>query len=79
MEGAADKPPARSELPRGTEMVLLVEDEDAVRAVLKDILESCGYRVSRIFCALFSFAWSRIRCLSLLRPAASLMRLRAPG
>src|SRR5215204_942674 len=33
----------------------------------------------RIFCAFLSFAWSRIRCLSLRRPVVSLMRLQAPG
>jgi two-component system cell cycle sensor histidine kinase/response regulator CckA len=32
-------------IPQGTEMVLLVEDEDQVRAILKHILEGQGYRV----------------------------------
>jgi CheY-like chemotaxis protein len=32
-------------LPRGTETLLLVEDEDSVRAWTKHVLESCGYRV----------------------------------
>ena len=32
-------------IPKGTEMVLLVEDEDQVRAILKHILEGQGYHV----------------------------------
>jgi len=32
-------------IPQGTEMVLLVEDEDQVRAILKHILEGQGYQV----------------------------------
>ncbi|HEY2971234.1 MAG TPA: PAS domain S-box protein [Pyrinomonadaceae bacterium] len=32
-------------VPRGTELVLLVEDEDQVRAILREILEGHGYRV----------------------------------
>jgi CheY-like chemotaxis protein len=32
-------------VPQGTELVLLVEDEDQVRAILKDILEGQGYHV----------------------------------
>jgi PAS domain S-box-containing protein len=33
------------ELPRGTETVLLVEDEELVRDLVRELLEVCGYRV----------------------------------
>jgi two-component system cell cycle sensor histidine kinase/response regulator CckA len=34
-----------SAIPRGTETILLVEDEEAVRALSRHVLTSCGYRV----------------------------------
>jgi two-component system, cell cycle sensor histidine kinase and response regulator CckA len=37
--------PAASALPRGTETVLLVEDEEGVRELTKEYLEICGYKV----------------------------------
>jgi DNA-binding response OmpR family regulator len=38
-------PPAASGAPRGTETILLAEDEDLVRSLAKRVLESAGYRV----------------------------------
>ncbi len=38
-------PAVRDELPRGTETVVLVEDDDSVRALLRRLLERQGYRV----------------------------------
>ena len=34
-----------AELPRGTERILLVEDEPGVRAMVRRVLEGCGYTV----------------------------------
>ena len=36
---------AATDLPRGTEKVMLVEDEDMVRLLAQEILEMCGYSV----------------------------------
>jgi PAS domain S-box-containing protein len=40
-----ETPGARVNLPRGTETVLVAEDEDAVRSVAKELLSLCGYSV----------------------------------
>ncbi len=37
--------PALASLPRGQETILLVEDEDAVRALSRHILQGCGYTI----------------------------------
>jgi len=41
----AGKPTGIMKMPEGTETILLVEDEDAVRALSRHILQSCGYTV----------------------------------
>lgn len=41
----AEQAPAKVDLPSGNETILLVEDEDAVRAISRHILSSCGYTV----------------------------------
>ena len=48
VEGAPAEKPKKSGLqlpPRGTETILLVEDEDGVRALTRHVLSSCGYTV----------------------------------
>lgn len=37
--------PANSEYQRGTETILLVEDEELVRNLSREVLEACGYKV----------------------------------
>ena len=39
------EPPALTAAPRGTENILLVEDDAEIRGMLKRVLEGCGYRV----------------------------------
>ena len=46
VEGAVQEvrpSPISSEFPHGTETILLVEDEDGVRAMVRHVLGSCGY------------------------------------
>jgi len=47
VDAPADAPAAVATggMPRGTETILLVEDEDQVRAVARGILKRCGYQV----------------------------------
>lgn len=48
---ASDESPTRKArssmhaVPRGSETILLVEDEDSVRSLARHVLETCGYRV----------------------------------
>ncbi|MEP6706774.1 MAG: response regulator [Pyrinomonadaceae bacterium] len=44
-ESSEEEAVVSSSLPKGTELILLVEDEDQVRAILKQILEGQGYQV----------------------------------
>jgi hypothetical protein len=43
--GAPQSNPARAELPQGWETILLVEDEDGVRELIRTLLQSSGYTV----------------------------------
>jgi PAS domain S-box-containing protein len=42
---ASQTVPSLATLPRGTETILLAEDEPGVRSLARQVLESCGYRV----------------------------------
>jgi CheY-like chemotaxis protein len=42
---AAALPPADADLPRGTETILLVEDEESLRELVRECLEASGYTV----------------------------------
>ncbi len=44
-EVIAPPPSASAEVPRGSETILLVEDEEGVRSMVRGVLESHGYRV----------------------------------
>jgi signal transduction histidine kinase/CheY-like chemotaxis protein len=44
-ETPAARRPTAAPVPRGTETLLLVEDEEAVRALARHVLKSCGYTV----------------------------------
>ena len=43
--GARDPAPARSETPKGSELILLAEDDAPVRRAIRQTLERFGYRV----------------------------------
>ena len=63
-----DLPPAHvafTELPRGTETILLVEDEDAVRAIARRILEKSGYTVIEACHGVAALHLSRQHCGSI--------------
>ncbi|HEY7783268.1 MAG TPA: PAS domain S-box protein [Pyrinomonadaceae bacterium] len=42
---ATDMKPASPEIPQGRETILLVEDEEMVRTLTCEVLQTCGYRV----------------------------------
>ena len=44
-EGGADRPEAQSAIPTGTETILVAEDEDSVRSMVRKILSAAGYTV----------------------------------
>jgi two-component system cell cycle sensor histidine kinase/response regulator CckA len=39
------RPAALADLPRGNETIILVEDDETVRKLAREVLETCGYRV----------------------------------
>jgi hypothetical protein len=43
--GEAESPPAPQELPRGTETILIVEDEASLRELVREYLEERGYSI----------------------------------
>ncbi|MBI5380896.1 MAG: PAS domain S-box protein [Opitutae bacterium] len=45
---ATTTPGTSGELPRGTEAVLVVEDEMSLRTLLRSVLEPCGYKVHAV-------------------------------
>ncbi|MBS1797490.1 MAG: response regulator, partial [Acidobacteria bacterium] len=44
-DAAAEESESAKDLPRGSETILVVEDEDLVRSLTRDALEASGYRV----------------------------------
>jgi PAS domain S-box-containing protein len=46
-QGAEEEKPVKGQCaaPRGTEAILVVEDQEGIRELARDFLESCGYRV----------------------------------
>ena len=52
-----EEPAVAPELERGTESVVVVEDEPAVRSLIKDVLEANGYRVRLLGSGVEALAW----------------------
>lgn len=68
------QPPVTAAAPAGGALILVIEDEDAIRSLVRDTLEGEGYRVQAA-----SSAEDAISMLDQVKPSLILLDLRLPG